>query len=697
MTFLSQNDPLKKSKLAQTEITHMKKTTLLLAALLLGGSVSAQLFSDDFESYALGSYLGPQSASWRTWSAGGEGTAEDVTITNNQASSGTQSIYFSSTAASGGPQDVVLLFGQLYNSGVFTFQSDFYVNAGKNAYFNFQGTQTIGQVWALNVNMDGGAITIDDGQTTGLATGSYSDNTWFTLKIEANLTLGIWKAYKDGNLFGQWENGTNAVASLNLYPIQNSQFFVDDVSFDHQTFTLPTLNAMVSNLNMGGNIATQVVDPVVTVKNAGQNQINSFDVVLDYNGTQYTENITGLSLNSLQNYNVTFNGITLAPGSNTANVTISNINGGTDNNSGDNVLDQVVNPVVPAAGKMVVGEEATGTWCVWCPRGAVFMDRFANDYDGFWAGIAVHGGSATEPMKVPAYESGITPLIAGFPSALVDRGSTVDPSQMSTQFFQRLQEAPVAFMTNGATWDAGTRTLNVSVTADFQSAANNNYKIACVLTEDGVTGTTSAYNQANAYAGGGNGVMGGYESLPNPVPASQMVYDHVARHIAPSFSGYSGSFPTTVNIGEEHTVNFTFVLPSEWDETNMHIVGMLIAPNGRIDNAGYTTITEAVSNGFVNGTSAGIAELNADQLDAAFRIHPNPASEFAVITIQLIKDSEVSLTVYDLAGKTISSRNYGTMSGVSEINLDTTALGAGVYLVEAVINGDRISKRLVIE
>ena len=50
------------------------------------------------------------------------------------------------------------------------------------------------------------------------------------------------------------------------------------------------------------------------------------------------------------------------------------------------------------------------------------------------------------------------------------------------------------------------------------------------LTEDGVRRVmTSGYNQVNAYAGNALGPMGGFESLPNPVPAAQMVYDHVAR------------------------------------------------------------------------------------------------------------------------------------------------------------------------
>lgn len=673
----------------------MKRITYLIAALFVGSSVQAQLFTDDFEGYATGSYVGPQSTNWTTWSgAAGEGTSEDVMVTEAQASSGTKSIYFSSTAASGGPQDVILDFGPVFNSGIFTYESDFYINSGKNAYFNFQANNTVGQVWALNVNMNAGQIVIDDAITSDLAIGTYSPATWFTLKIEANLTLNVWKAYVNDVQFGQWENGVNSLASIDLFPIQNSQFYVDNVMFDHQTVTLPNLNAMASSLVMGGNIATQVVDPVVRVKNAGTTAITSFDVELDYNGMQYTENITGVNLASLANYDVVFSGVNLAAGSNVATATISNINGGSDDNAADNVIVLTVNPVVPAPGKMVVGEEATGTWCQWCPRGAVFMDKFENDFGQFWAGVAVHNG---DPMTVPAYDTGIGTLIGGYPSALVDRGTDVDPSAMSTDFYTRLQVAPTAFITNGANWNSTTRTLDVSISADFQLAANNNYKIACVLTEDDVTGTGSGWSQSNAYAGGGNGVMGGYESLPNPVPAAQMVYDHVARQIAPSFGGFAGSFPATVNVGETHTVNFSFVLPAGWDENEMHIIGMLIAPNGRIDNAGKATITEAVANGYVNGSSAGLFETNDEQIDAMFKLYPNPASDFAVVALQLNADSDVSMKLIDMSGKVLASRNYGTMNGISEIMLNTSDLTAGVYLVEVTVNGSKMIKRLIVE
>ena len=666
----------------------MKKSILLFAGIISAQLASAQIFSDNFDNYALGSFIGPQSTNWTTWS-GSQGGAEDVATTNNQAASAPHAVYFSSTSASGGPQDVILTFGQLYNSGIFTLSSDFYVNAGKGAYFNLQGAQAIGSIWALNVHMDAGELAIDDGSTPNLCLTTYPQATWFNLKIEANLTLHVWKAYVNNVLVGTWVNGSNTVASADYFPLQNNQFFVDNVSFDHQIYTLPALNAMVASLDMEGNIAGQNVSPTVSILNAGQNPLTSFDVNLAYNGQNYAQNITGVNVASFSSYELSIPNISLAAGLNNAVVTISNINGGNDANANDNTLTQAVDPIVPAAGKIVVGEEGTGTWCQWCPRGAVFMDLFANQYEGFWAGIAVHNG---DPMVVADYDAGISALMSGYPGALVDRLGNVDPSQMSSDFFTRLQTAPKGVLTNGATWDPTTRVLNISVSTEMLQATTGAYKVACVLTEDDVTGSGNGYNQSNSYAGGNNGTMGGYESLPNPVPAAQMVYDHVARAIAPSFTGQTGVIAATTAVGDTYTANFIFTLPTTWDETQMHIVGMLINPQGKIDNAGYTTINEAVQNGYV-GVEELIGAINLEQM---LTVAPNPATDFANITLHIPTAAPVSVRVLDAKGGILQARQFGSLQGDFEIGLNTSNYAPGLYIVEMQMNGQRIQKKLVI-
>ena len=669
----------------------MKKVYLLVAS-FAAFNLNAQLFSDNFDAYPAGQYLGPQSLTWSTWS-GTEGGTEDVQITSANASSAPNSIYLSSTAANGGPQDVVLKFGQLYNSGVFTLQKKVYINSGKTGYYNIQGALTIGNLWALNVNFDAGQLIIDDGITPNLVVTSYPEATWFELKIEANLTLHVWKAYVNGNLVGTWVNGVNTVASTDFFPVQNTQMYIDDVMFDHVPFTIPALDAMVADVDMGAELATQSGTPTVKVVNGGSTAITSLKVDLTYNGSTTTQNVTGVNIATAGVYNVSLPTTVLAAGALPITAVVYNVNGGAgDNTPSNDTLIELINPIVPAPGKMVVGEEATGTWCQWCPRGAVFMDLFETKYQDFWAGIAVHNG---DPMTVTEYDAGIGTLIGGYPSALVDRLGDVDPSGMSSDFFTRLQTAPKATLVNGATWDATSRVLNVSVRYNFALAANGNYKSACVLTEDGVTGTGAGWSQSNAYAGGNNGVMGGFESLPSPVPAAQMVYDHVARAIAPSFTGMTGIFPATVNAGDAHIVNYSFTLPAGWDENEIQIIGLLIDPTGKIDNAGSADITTAVANGYETGLNAGIAQVLSSSKPVA--LAPNPAAGSSAILLNLATESDVRIELTDLNGKLITSGSYTSLSGAQSISMDLNGLSAGIYAVNILLNGTLYTEKLIVE
>ncbi len=681
----------------------MKKHLLLGIGLLLSASSFSQSFSDDFESYTPGTYLGVSSADWTTWTAGQEGGAEDVTITTANASSGSNSIYFSSVAGNGGPQDVVLPFDQIYNSGNFSFEANFYVETNKGAYFNLQGTLVAGQIWALDCYMlQDGTMKLSN-QGTPYINANYPNAQWFNLRIDMDLTSNVWELFINNVSQGSFSNPTGQIGILDLYPVNPtaeggngvSGFYVDDVSYAAVPATLPPVNGGVTFVEQLGGIAGLSSDVTATVRNLGTDPITSFDITYDYDGNQINESVGPISLASLDTYEHTFATSTLvAAGSNTLTVTVSNVNGaGPDADPSDDSKSITVNPIVPATGKMVVGEEGTGTWCQWCPRGAVYMDLFEQEYGPYWAGIAVHNG---DPMVVAEYDTGMGTMISGYPSAVVDRGIAVDPSAMNADFLTRLQTPPTAFIENGANWDSGTRTLDVSISVDFQAAANNNYKIACVLTEDGVTGTTG-YAQSNAYAGGGNGVMGGYELLANPVPAAQMVYDHVAREIQPSFGGLTSSFPATVASGEVHVVNFSFVLPAGWNEDNIHIIGLLIAPNGTIDNAGKETIADAVANGYVDGSTADIVESDLEQVDAVFAIYPNPASTEATIAINLTKESNVDLKVTDAAGKEVANKNYGSMNGSSTVMLNTAELDAGVYLVQLTVNNEVMIKRLIVE
>ena len=678
------------------------KKLLLFGATAFFTQVFAQTFSDDFESYTVGAYLGTSSPKWTTWTASQQGASEDVKITDTKASSGTKSIYFASALANGGPQDVILPFDQVYNSGNFTFEANFFVEANKGAYFNLQGTNVPGEVWALDCYMlNNGTLKLKN-QATSYLTANYPPAQWFNLRVEMNLTSNIWELFVNNVSQGTFANPTGKIGILDIYPVNptseggngNAGFYVDDVSYNYISPNLPQRNGGITFVEQLGPIAGMNSDVKATVRNLGSDAITSFDIEYTLNSVTDKQTITGLNLASLATYDYTFPAkIATAPG--TLTVTISNVNGaGVDADAADDSKSITSSPVVPAQGKMVVSEEGTGTWCQYCPRGAVYMDLYAENFHDFWTGIAVHNG---DPMTVTAYDTGLGQLFSGLPSAVVDRGTDVDPSGMYSEFISRLQQAPKAFITNGATWDATSRKLNVSVTADFKSGATNAYKLACVLVEDSVTGTSSSYNQSNAYANNANGPMGGFESLPNPVPAAQMNYNHVARAIAPSFTGEANSFPAVVNTGETHTLNFEFTLPAGWDANQISIVGLLLAPDGRIDNAGRATIDQAVTNGFVSASNLSVTELLNDELGKQVTVYPNPATDVAMVRVNEVNQATVSIVVFDLSGKQLAARTFENQTGALEFPVITSNFEAGIYMIDVQVGQERSIKRLVIE
>jgi hypothetical protein len=310
----------------------MKKATFLLSCICIALGTSAQTFSDNFESYTVGAKLGPQSPDWRTWSGAGGG-ADDVLVvsTDNHTTGGSKSIYFSSTSATGGPSDCVLPFGASpLTTGQFTYTSWFKVPSGKTAYFNFQGTATMGSMYTLDCWMDNaGNIVIQNSGTT-VVTGTYPVGSWFELKIDVNLNTNNWNLLVDNVSQGTWSNANNQVYAIDIYPADASaKYWVDDVSYNVVPYTLPAVNGANNLINITNGLVGQSRTASVKMRNLGTTTITSFDMNLAQNGgAPQVVNVTGVSIASLATYTVNFpTPFTLAAGSNTFTATISNVNG----------------------------------------------------------------------------------------------------------------------------------------------------------------------------------------------------------------------------------------------------------------------------------------------------------------------------------------------------------------------------------
>jgi hypothetical protein len=647
----------------------MKKLVLSFSLVLSLIGSRAQTFTDNFDTYTAGAWLCQSNSTWKTW-ANTPGGADDVKITAAKSRSGANSLRFNSVA--GGPADVILPFGGQYNTGTFQFTCYLNVATGKKGYINFQEQTVVGKAWTIDINFDSiGGFDIMNTQSGLLLKGNYAQNQWIKVAVVVNLSTNSWEFFINDASKGNFQNSYRQVASANFYAIAGSDFYVDDVSYTYTPFTLPSLNGAVTFIdNVSGKLATQKVNPSVEIRNLGTTTLSAAEVEITYDGQTIGKTVSGLNVASLGYAQIKFDELlTMSVGNKTVTATLKTINGNADPVAGDNVKQVSVNPVIPAPGKMVVAEEGTGTWCTWCPRGAVWMNNMDTRYPGFFLGIAVHNN---DPMENANYDGGLGTKISGFPSAIVDRGTDIDPSAMEADFFERIVIAPKATIKNGASYNASTRELKVSLTTKFSSNVSGNWRLAFVLIEDSVTGTGTGWSQVNAYAGGSRGPMGGFENLPNPVPASMMVYDHVGRIIYPNFNGLANAFATTVNTGDSFTHNFTVMLDPSWEANELQIAGLLIDPSGRIDNGSLAKLDAAIANGFVNGqVVASIGERTSAK--PGVQLYPNPATNLINITVE----EASAIEVYNIEGKLIMQTNIEKQEIISCENWPI-----GIYFVK---------------
>ncbi len=232
------------------------------------------------------------------------------------------------------------------------------------------------------------------------------------------------------------------------------------------------------------------------------------------------------------------------------------------------------------AQKHVLVEELTGTWCQWCPRGVYYGDSLCFTYDNVIF-VAIH---CSDPMANDDYyhASGLV----GAPSANIGRRFLAQETQ--TWFAKVEQESQTpskVYMSIHCDYDPATRQLTADVGAMALENMNGDYRFAAILIEDGVTGPAPAYNQTNSYSGGGHGPMGGYENLPNPIPAERIAYDHVGRQLLCDYNGVPGSFPSSLQASQSAHYEFTCTLDENWDYNYVSVIGLLIAPDGSVENA----------------------------------------------------------------------------------------------------------------
>lgn len=237
--------------------------------------------------------------------------------------------------------------------------------------------------------------------------------------------------------------------------------------------------------------------------------------------------------------------------------------------------------------RRMVAEDATGTWCGWCPKGIVTMERMREELGDKFIGISVHCGD--DPMNTfTTYAEWLESLgIVGYPTVFINRdGLRHDPNYSAIKSIYQDEFRKYSELDVQADFSITDDELKMSATVTpLMDLYATDYTVAFVVMEDGPTGW-----QDNFYFDGASGEMGGFEKLPRK---AQITYVDVARGVWPTVTGLgTGAISLPADMAAGQSVRNTCSVPLSYfkyeDLSKLHVAALVIRSNGEIENAAET-------------------------------------------------------------------------------------------------------------
>lgn len=316
------------------------------------------------------------------------------------------------------------------------------------------------------------------------------------------------------------------------------------------------------------SVNQDVIFPV-TITNSGLNGIQNFTYEVSINGAKPFETTVTLDnpVEKILDYttvNVTFNTGEQA-GTQKIELALTKVNG--EPNEKESVAKGTLYVLSEAAKKKPLIEEYTGTWCGWCTRGWVALEKLAADFGDDIVLVASHNG---DPMEIEEYMDVQQKYIEGYPSMLINRVANVDPYYgtddyipyyIKTDVEAAIADVAPASIAVEAVWADEEKTkINISTeTKFFFEDENSSIAIGYILVADGLTGTGRSWAQANYYTDyaeeyGNDPYLGDLTRMGSYI--TDMTYNHVAVAGWGVANGIDGSISGPIKAGE--AINNTF-------------------------------------------------------------------------------------------------------------------------------------------
>ena len=467
-------------------------------------------------------------------------------------------------------------------------------------------------------------------------------------------------------------NYVNHSINLSAYAGQDVYIAFRHISYDEYLLC-------VTDIEMGGSSANDIqlseidvkdvclspsqIDIKGMISNLSSDEITSLDINWSINGgTTHTDNLTSLSIDPFTGvYNFTHSvqaDITDVDLYN-LKVWVSNPNGIIDSNLSNDTLSTTISGLSLIPEKNVLIEEGTGTWCSNCPDGAAEIESILNSTTNILA-VALHSSDA---MSTDESDEVLSEYFIAYPRAAIDRIKFDDWGEVAisrnvwqTKCNIRKNAIVPADIDITSNFNPSTRILDISVTSNFYTVMNKEYRLNAFVLENEIPGGSSAgqgYEQSGA--------------------DDTYIHQHVLRAMLGGAWGTENSVSATTVDNGTYSHTYNFLLPNDYNFDNIHVYGIIQRYSSDVNDREIVNSKEST-------ITTNINQISKDEID--INIYPNPCNEFINITANFEKPQSVNLKIYDINSRLIKTKQINVQSGDNLIKLNLNNIKQGTYFIE---------------
>lgn len=467
-------------------------------------------------------------------------------------------------------------------------------------------------------------------------------------------------------------NKSQDCALLGFTDISISPYVMDVQNLTPSVLPVGTEFSIALNANVRTPMQVNGITVRLTAGN-GFDETRTIEQTLDINGSRVA---------------VSFDGFTVPDGGLDYTLTLTPAYEGAE----PTVITGEVSTPLTSYAPVALIEEFTGTWCSNCPRGAAFMNYFADKYTGEGGtlkalGVALH---SDDPMELtnPAYLNTAYSIAQakGYPSAFFNRTTLGDPSDAyiventaATRSNSRMDIKRVDYT------EGEPLTIHFAIENSY-SMKNMNQRVAFVVVENKVHGEGNDYRQVNGLQGAtkaavintyGEELWPYFEPFTTGAPRMIMDYEHVARGIFPDYYGELLETPCEAMVPIEGTYRFN--MPEQVDKPeNTAVIALLFDGN--------------------TGAVVGGAEVEAEHYNTDISgLESVGGDDFATVmmaghTLSVDTPAPATVSVYAADGRLLAST--GARAGLRTI--DCSAMSGVVIVSVKGIDGSSLTRKFVL-